>query len=85
MKTDVQVITTKYSTANSTYDTIIKLLSSTITALFDSAKDYLRFWLSNTHNYRPLSGPEKWDQRFILLSITFHSFFITILQNERFW
>lgn len=43
MKTDVQVITTKYSTANSTYDTIIKLLSSTITALFDSAKDYLRF------------------------------------------
>ncbi|MCI6599409.1 MAG: IpaD/SipD/SspD family type III secretion system needle tip protein, partial [Shigella dysenteriae] len=36
-------ITTKYSTANSTYDTIIKLLSSTITALFDSAKDYLRF------------------------------------------
>ena len=43
MKTDVQVITTKYSTANSTYDTIIKLLSSTITALFDAAKDYLRF------------------------------------------
>ncbi|MCZ8581078.1 IpaD/SipD/SspD family type III secretion system needle tip protein [Escherichia albertii] len=43
MKTDVQILTSRYSTANSTYDLVIKLLSSTITALFDSAKGYLNF------------------------------------------
>ncbi len=44
MKTDVQVITTKYSTANSTYIQLSNYYLSTITALFDSAKDYfLRF------------------------------------------
>ncbi|WP_407907359.1 IpaD/SipD/SspD family type III secretion system needle tip protein [Escherichia coli] len=43
MKTNVQILTSRYSSANSTYDIIIKLLSSTITALFDSSKEYLRF------------------------------------------
>lgn len=43
IKTNTQTLTTKYSTANSTYDTIIKLLSSSIQTLFDCCKEALRF------------------------------------------
>lgn len=43
IKTNTQTLTTKFSTANSTYDTIIKLLSSSIQTLFDCCKEALRF------------------------------------------
>ncbi|ENC7117928.1 IpaD/SipD/SspD family type III secretion system needle tip protein [Salmonella enterica] len=43
IKTNTQMLTTKYSTANSTYDIIIKMLSSTISTLFDCCKEALRF------------------------------------------
>ncbi|EKC3541314.1 IpaD/SipD/SspD family type III secretion system needle tip protein, partial [Salmonella enterica] len=41
IKTNTQMLTTKYSTANSTYDIIIKMLSSTISTLFDCCKEAL--------------------------------------------
>nr|WP_241391673.1 IpaD/SipD/SspD family type III secretion system needle tip protein [Yersinia frederiksenii]ULG19777.1 hypothetical protein 49p1_00059 [Yersinia frederiksenii] len=43
VKTTCQTVTTKYSSANSLYDTIIKLLTSTITTMTESAKEYLKF------------------------------------------
>lgn len=43
VKTFSQTITTKYSSANSTYDSLIKLLTSTITTLFDNCKEYMRW------------------------------------------
>lgn len=42
-KTNTQTITTKYSSANSLYDSIIKLLTNSVSALFDSAKEYMRW------------------------------------------
>ncbi|HHN8624603.1 TPA: IpaD/SipD/SspD family type III secretion system needle tip protein [Escherichia fergusonii] len=43
VKTFSQTLTTKYSSANSTYDSLIKLLTSTITTLFDNCKEYMRW------------------------------------------
>ncbi|MFQ6283733.1 IpaD/SipD/SspD family type III secretion system needle tip protein [Yersinia enterocolitica] len=43
IKTSCQTITTKYSSANSLYDSLIKLLTSTITTMTESAKEYLKF------------------------------------------
>lgn len=43
IKTTCQTVTTKYSSANSLYDTLIKLLTSTITSLVESAKEFLKF------------------------------------------
>lgn len=43
IKTNSQTLTTKYSSANSLYDSLIKLLTATVTTLFDSCKEYLRW------------------------------------------
>lgn len=38
----VQTLSQKYTTANSTYDNLVKVLSSTITSMYDADKEYLR-------------------------------------------
>lgn len=43
IKTSCQTVTTKYSSANSLYDSLIKLLTSTISTLMNSNKEYLKF------------------------------------------
>lgn len=43
VKTFSQTLTTKYSSANSTFDSLIKLLTSTITTLFDNCKEFMRW------------------------------------------
>lgn len=43
IKTSCQTVTTKYSSANSLYDSLIKLLTSTISTMTESAKEYLKF------------------------------------------
>ncbi|HDL6960569.1 TPA: IpaD/SipD/SspD family type III secretion system needle tip protein [Yersinia enterocolitica] len=43
IKSTCQAVMTKYSSANSLYDTLIKLLTSTITTMTESAKEYLKF------------------------------------------
>ncbi|HDL6964066.1 TPA: IpaD/SipD/SspD family type III secretion system needle tip protein [Yersinia enterocolitica] len=43
VKTTCQTVTTKYSSANNLYDSMIKLLTSTITTMTESAKAYLKY------------------------------------------
>lgn len=38
----VQTLSQKYTTANSTYDNLVKVLSSTITSLYDADKEFLK-------------------------------------------
>lgn len=38
----VQTLSQKYTTANSTYDNLVKVLSSTITSMYDADKEYLK-------------------------------------------
>ena len=42
MKTTLQTLTQKYSNANSLYDNLVKVLSSTISSCMEAAKSFLQ-------------------------------------------